>query len=80
MTTVSQNQLQGFVNRIENLEEEKAATAKDIKEVYTEAGGAGFEVKVLRKLIARRKEERDAIKEFDELLALYEGTLAHNGG
>jgi len=59
------------VERIENLEEEKAAIAADIKEVYAEAKGQGFEVKVLRKLIAQRKRDREEVEEEQAILDLY---------
>jgi uncharacterized protein (UPF0335 family) len=63
--------LKSFIERIERLEEEKAATAADIKEVYSEAKGTGFEVKVMRQIIKLRKMESDARREQEELLDLY---------
>jgi uncharacterized protein (UPF0335 family) len=51
----SQAQLQSIVNRIERLEDEKKATARDIKEVYAEAEANGFDVKALRKIITLRR-------------------------
>lgn len=61
--------LQSIVDRIERLEEEKAALAADIREIYTEAKSAGYDVKVLRQVIKTRKldkaerEEQDALRE-----------------
>jgi len=63
--------LKSFIERIERLEEEKAATAADIKEVYAEAKGTGFEVKIMRQIIRLRKMESDVRREQEELLDLY---------
>lgn len=49
------NQLKALVERIEHLEEEKAAIGADIKEVYAEAKGSGFDAKILRRVVALRK-------------------------
>jgi uncharacterized protein (UPF0335 family) len=67
--------LKSFIERIERLEEEKAATAADIKEVYLEAKGTGFEVKVMRQIVRLRKMETDARREQEELLDLYKRAL-----
>lgn len=53
--TVQNNQLKALVERIEHLEEEKAAIGADIKEVYAEAKGSGFDAKILRRVVALRK-------------------------
>jgi uncharacterized protein (UPF0335 family) len=63
--------LKSFIERIERLEEEKAGIAADIKEVYAEAKGTGFEVKVMRQIVRLRKMESDARREQEELLDLY---------
>jgi uncharacterized protein (UPF0335 family) len=63
--------LKSFIERIERLEEEKAGIAEDIKEVYAEAKGTGFEVKIMRQIIRLRKMESDARREQEELLDLY---------
>lgn len=72
---MTNNQLQSIVERIEKLEEEKAAIANDIKEVYTEAKGNGFDPKVLKQVIALRK--KDAAKRAEEqaVLATYMSAL-----
>ena len=49
------NQLKALVERIEHLEEEKAAIGADIKEVYAEAKGSGFDAKILRRVVALRR-------------------------
>ena len=64
-----------FVERIEKNEEEKAQVADVIKSVYAEAKSLGFDVKVLRKVIQRRKMEAEKRREEDELLDLYECTI-----
>ncbi|MGI9508696.1 MAG: DUF2312 domain-containing protein [Geminicoccaceae bacterium] len=57
--------------RIERLEEDKKGIADDIKEVFSEAKGEGFDVKVLRKVIALRKKDPEERAEEEELLELY---------
>lgn len=68
-------QLKGFVERIENLEEEKHEIAADIKEIYAEAKSFGFDTKVLRKVISIRKQDENQREEQEALLNLYLGAL-----
>lgn len=68
---VAGDQLKSIVQRIERLEEEKKTIADDIKEVYAEANGNGYDVKVLRKVIALRKRDLDERKEEEAILDLY---------
>ena len=68
---VAQDQLRAFVERIERLEEEKQAIAEDIKEVYAEAKGNGFDTKVLRQVIRIRKQDRSERLEQEAILELY---------
>ena len=68
---VAAERLRSFVERIERLEEDKAGLANDIKDVYLEAKGEGFDTKVLRKLIGVRKKDPQQRREEDELLELY---------
>ena len=63
--------LKSFIERIERLEEEKAATANDIKEVYAEAKGTGFDAKVMRQIVRVRKMDQADRAEQEELLDLY---------
>jgi uncharacterized protein (UPF0335 family) len=63
--------LLAFIERIERLEEEKAATQNDIKEVYAEAKGNGFDVKVIRKIVSLRKKEEHERLEEEAILATY---------
>lgn len=71
MSAVARDQLRAFVERIERLEEEKQAIADDIKEVYAEAKGNGFDTKVLRQVIRLRKADKAEREQFEALLHLY---------
>ncbi len=68
-------QLESIVERIEKLEDEKASISEGIKEVYSEAKSVGFDPKVLRKIIADRKLERDERAEIKALYDLYAQAL-----
>ncbi|MBL6958599.1 MAG: DUF2312 domain-containing protein [Rhodospirillales bacterium] len=68
---VAGERLRSFVERVERLEEEKAALAADIKEVYSEAKGSGFDIKVLRQIIRLRKMDQSDRREQEELLDIY---------
>ena len=67
--------LRTFIERIERLEEEKAGIAADIKEVFAEAKGTGFDVKVMRQVIRLRKQDVEDRREQEELLDLYQRAL-----
>jgi uncharacterized protein (UPF0335 family) len=69
--SIAADQLKALVERIERLEEEKAAIAEDIKEVYSEAKGNGFSTKTIRKIVAERKKDHATRKEEQALLELY---------
>jgi len=68
---VAADQLRSFVERIERLEEEKQSIADDIKDVYGEAKGTGFDTKVLRQIIRLRKQDAAERQEQEALLDLY---------
>jgi uncharacterized protein (UPF0335 family) len=72
---VAANQLRSFVERIERLEEEKKAIGEDIKEVYSEAKGTGFDTKILKKIVALRKKDPEEIDEEQALLDVYKRAL-----
>lgn len=72
---VAADKLKAFVERIERLETEKADLATDIREIYSEAKGNGFDTKIMRKIVALRKMEEPDRKEQDELLNLYRDAL-----
>jgi uncharacterized protein (UPF0335 family) len=67
--------LKSFVERIERLETEKSELAADIREVYAEAKGNGFDTKIMRQIIRLRKMEEPDRREQDELLDLYRRAL-----
>ncbi len=73
--SVAQDQLRAFIERIERMEEEKKAIADDIKEIYAEAKGNGFDTKVLRKIITIRKQDHAERMEQEALLELYMAAL-----
>ena len=68
-------QLKSLIERIERLEEEKRALGEDIKEVYAEAKGNGFEPKIMRQIIKIRKMDKDEHDEQESLLDLYKRAL-----
>lgn len=67
----ARNQLRTIVERIERIEEEKAATAADLREVYAEAKANGFDVKALRTVIRLRKQDENDRREHEAVLATY---------
>lgn len=69
--SVAGDRLKSFVTRVEHLEEEKRALAEDVKEIYSEAKGAGFDTKVIRAVIRLRKQDADSLAEFEALLDTY---------
>lgn len=70
-TNFAKDQLKSVVDRIERLEEEKSALSADIKEVYAEAKGNGFDVKILRKVIRVRKQDAAERSTEEEMMELY---------
>jgi len=68
---VQGDQIKSFIERIERLEEEKRETATDIKEVYAEAKSNGYDVKILRKIVARRRRDADEVAEEEAIFDLY---------
>ena len=73
--SVAQDQLRAFIERIERMEEEKAAIAADIKEIYAEAKGVGFDAKIMRKIVSLRKMDTEKRREEEELLDLYKSAV-----
>ena len=71
----SGEQLRSIIERIEKLEEEKAATATDIRDVYTEAASAGFDKKALRTIIKMRKQDADERAEHEAIVEIYMRSL-----
>ena len=69
--SVAADQLKTIIERIERLEEEKAGIAGDIKEIYAEAKGNGFDTKAIRKIISLRKKDFSERQEEEAVLELY---------
>ena len=72
---VAGKRLLSFIERVERLEEEKAALAEDIKEVFGEAKCTGFDVKTMRRIIKLRKMDIEKRREEDEILDLYKTAI-----
>lgn len=73
--TVASAELRQIIERIERLEEEKKAIQGDIKDVYGEAKGRGYDTKAIRKIIARRKRDADELAEEEMVLDTYMAAL-----
>ena len=71
LNSTAQTQLKTIIERIERLEEDKAAVAGDLKEVFAEAKGNGFDTKTLRKVVRYRKQDRAKRQEEDAIFELY---------
>lgn len=72
---IAGERLKSFIERIERLEEEKRALGEDIKEVYAEAKGTGFDTKIMRQIIKIRKMDKDDLDEQEALLDTYKRAL-----
>lgn len=75
LNSTAQDQLKSIIQRLENLEAEKAEIAEQIKEVFAEAKGNGYDVKTLRKVLRIRKQDRAKRQEEEALLDLYLSAL-----
>ena len=71
LNSTAQGKLKSLVERIERLEEDKAVVANDLKEVYAEAKGEGFDTKILRKVVRLRKADTAKRQEEEALIELY---------
>jgi uncharacterized protein (UPF0335 family) len=72
---IAGERLRSFIERIERLEEERRTLGADIKEVYAEAKGAGFDAKIMRQLIRLRRMDKDDLDEQETLLEVYKRAL-----
>src|SRR6266705_389614 len=72
---IAGERLRSFIERIERLEEEKRTLAADIKEVYAEAKGTGFDAKTMRQIIRIRRIDKDDLDEQETLLDIYKRAL-----
>ncbi len=73
--TVAAGQLRAFIERIEKLEEEKQTIADDIKDVFAELKGSGFDTKAVRTIIRLRKKDQNERQEEEAILDLYKAAL-----
>ena len=73
--SVSVGQLRAFIERIERLEEEKSTISEDIKEVFAELKGSGFDTKAVRAIIRARKKEAHERQEEEAMIQLYMDAL-----
>jgi uncharacterized protein (UPF0335 family) len=71
----AKDQLRSLVERVERLEEEKAALTADVREVYSEAKGHGFDTKIMRQVVRLRKLDRADRQEQEAILDLYMSAL-----
>ena len=72
---IAADRLRSLIERIERLEEERKALGSDIKDIYSEAKSAGFDVKVIRQIIRIRKQEPADVEEQESLLDVYRRAL-----
>ena len=72
---IAGDRLKSFIERIERLEEERRALGADIKEVYAEAKGTGFDTKIMRQVIRLRRMDKDDLDEQESLLDVYKRAL-----
>ncbi len=72
---LSGQRLKAYIERIERLEEEKAGLAEDVKDIYAEAKGTGFDVKTMRAVVKLRKMDTEKRREQEELLELYKSAI-----
>ena len=70
-TAFAKDQLKSFINRIERLNEEREALSADIREVYAEAKGTGFDTKIMRQIVCLRKLDKADFQEQEAMLDLY---------
>ena len=71
----AKEQLRSFVERVERLEEERAALTADIREIYSEAKGSGFDAKIMRQVVRMRKLDKADFQEQEAMLDLYLSAL-----
>lgn len=75
LTATAQRRLRSIIERVERLEEDKAAIATDIKEVLAEAKGEGYDAKTLRRVVRIRKQDKAKRQEEEAILDLYLSAL-----
>jgi len=73
--SIDAGHLKAFIERIERLSEEQRALASDVNDVYAEAKGSGYDVKIMRKIVALRRQDAHKRREEEEILDLYLANL-----
>lgn len=71
----AKEQLRSFIERVERLEEERAALSEDIREVYSEAKGEGYDTKIMRQVVRLRKLDKADFQEQEAILELYKRAM-----
>lgn len=74
-TTVAAGQLRAFIERIERLHEEGKTITEDLKEVYAEAKGTGFDTKAMKVIVKQRKQDQAERQEEEAMVDLYKAAL-----
>lgn len=74
-TAFAKEALKSFIDRIERLEEERTALSADIREVFSEAKGTGFDTKIMRALLRLRKMDKAEFQEYEAMLDMYKTAL-----
>ena len=69
--SIEAGHLMAFIERIERLEEDRKTVSDEIKDVYAEAKGTGYDIKIMRKIVSIRKQDQDKRREEEEVLELY---------
>jgi len=77
--SVQGEELKAFIERIERLEEEKAALAGDLRDVYSEAKANGFDTKIMRKIVSLRRKDHAERQEEEAIMELYLAALGMQG-
>ncbi len=75
VTAIAVDQLRSIIERVERLEEDKKSITDDIKDVYAEAKGNGYDVKALRTIVRLRKQDADERQEQESILDAYKAAL-----
>ena len=77
--SIAGEELKAFIERIERLEEEKAALAGDLRDVYSEAKANGFDTKIMRKIVSLRRKDHAERQEEEAIMELYLAALGMQG-
>ena len=76
---IAGDRLRSYIARIERLEAEKTALTSDIREIFSEAKGNGFDIKIMRQIVRLRRMDRQDRLEQEELLAIYQHAIGMDG-